>query len=57
MMFLLDMRPLAGSDRTDRRDFLTNEEELPATVSLGADGPSEAATRITDVKHETTDDI
>jgi len=56
MLLVLDTRPLAKTDSSDRRDFFTCEDELPATVSLGAEGPLDSATRITEVKHETTDD-
>lgn len=56
MLLALDTRPLARTDSSDRCDFVTSEEELPAEVSLGVEGPFDSATRITDVKHETTDD-
>ena len=38
------------------RDFLTLEDELPATVSWSAGVPKEAATRLTAQRQETTDD-
>jgi hypothetical protein len=41
---------------TEERDFLTCEDELPAEVVVFANGAIERGTRITDVKHETTDD-
>lgn len=56
MLLALDTRPLAQTDSSDRRDFFTSEEELPAAVGFGAESPFDSATRITDVKHETTDD-
>ena len=56
MLHALDMRPLVQTDFSGKRDFLTNEEELPAAVGVGAEGPLDSATRITDVRHETTDD-
>jgi hypothetical protein len=51
-----DMHPTAQTDFSTQRDFLTSDEELPAAVSVAVDGPLDAATRFTDVKHETTDD-
>ena len=56
MVLALDTRPLVQTDFFGQRDFLTNEEELPAIVAFGVEGPLDSATRITDVKHETTDD-
>lgn len=56
MVFAFDTRPMVRTDYADQRDFLTCEEELPAAVSFALDGPLDAATRLTDVKHETTDD-
>ena len=57
MLLGLDTRPVARTDSSSvPRDFLTCEEELPAAVSQGTEGPLDSATRITDVKHETTDD-
>lgn len=56
MLLGLDTRPVARTDSSVRRDFFTCEEELPAAVSQGTEGPLDSATRITDVKHETTDD-
>jgi len=56
MLFALDSRPLVRTDSSDRRDFFTSEEELPAAVCCGPEGPLDSATRITDVRHETTDD-
>ena len=56
MLLALDTRPVAQTDSTDRRDFFTCEDEVPATVCVGPEGPFDSATRITDVKHETTDD-
>jgi hypothetical protein len=44
---------LAGSFQ---RDFVTLEDDLPAAVSWNANVPKDAATLLTDVKHETTDD-
>ena len=38
------------------RDFLTLEDDLPASVVFGPTGARERATSFTDVKHETTDD-
>jgi len=38
------------------RDFLTLEDDLPATVVFGLTGARDRATSVTDVKHETTDD-
>lgn len=55
-MFILDMRPMARAEFSEQRDFLTSEEELPAAVSFAVEGPLDTATRLTDVKHETTDD-
>jgi hypothetical protein len=56
MLFALDTRPVTQTELFGERDSLTGDEELPAAVSLTATGPSEAATRITDVRTETTDD-
>lgn len=56
MLLSLDIRPIARTDSSERRDFVTTEEELPAAVMVGPEGPLDSATRITDVKHETTDD-
>lgn len=56
MLLALDTRPVLRTDSSDQRDFLTSDEELPAAVSMSVDGPLEAATRITDVRTETTDD-
>lgn len=39
-----------------QRDFLTLEDELPATVSWNTSVPREAATRFTAQRQETTDD-
>lgn len=38
------------------RDFVTMEDELPAAVSWRAQAWRDAATRLTEVKVETTDD-
>lgn len=56
MLLALDARPVTQTELFNERDSLTSDEELPAAVSLTATGPSEAATRITDVRTETTDD-
>jgi hypothetical protein len=56
MLFALDTRPVTQTELFVGRDSLTSDEELPAAVSLTATGPLEAATRITDVRTETTDD-
>jgi hypothetical protein len=56
MLLALDTRPVVQTDSSRQRDFATNEEELPAAVSMNAGGPVEMATRITEVKTETTDD-
>jgi hypothetical protein len=56
MLLALDTRPVIETGSFSQRDFVTSEEELPAAVSMTEDAPAEAATRITDVKTETTDD-
>ncbi len=56
MLFALDTRPATQTELFDKRDSMTSDEELPAAVSLTATGPWEAATRITEVRTETTDD-
>ena len=56
MLLALDTRPIVQTDSSRQRDFATNEEELPAAVSMNAGGPVEMATRITEVRTETTDD-
>jgi hypothetical protein len=56
MLLALDSRPVVQTDSFMQRDFLTSEEELPAAVGFGVEGPLDSATSLTDVKHETTDD-
>jgi len=56
MLFVLDTRPVTQTELFNKRDSLTSDEELPAAVSITAIGPLEAATRITEVRTETTDD-
>lgn len=56
MLFALDSRPVVQDDSSMKRDFLTSEDELPAAVGFGVEGPLDSATSLTDVKHETTDD-
>jgi hypothetical protein len=56
VLLALDIRPLVQTDSSAKRDFVTSEEELPASVGFGVEGLRDSATRITDVKHETTDD-
>jgi hypothetical protein len=38
------------------QDFLICEDDLPSAVILTEEGPLSRATRMTEVKHETTDD-
>lgn len=56
MLFALDTRPVTQAELFAGRDSLTSDEELPAAVSHTATGPLESATRITEVRTETTDD-
>lgn len=51
-----ESRSAEGNDVTEeflQRDFLTLEDELPATVSWSASVPKEAATRLTAQKQDT----
>ena len=56
MLLALDTRPVTQSEYFPDRNSLTSDEELPAAVSVTTKGPLETATRITEVRTETTDD-
>lgn len=51
-----DIELLPDQSLNSRQDFVTLEDDLPASVSLLSGTAKDGTTSFTDVKHETTDD-